>query len=57
MHGFALNINTDLTYFSLMNPCGFKDKGVTSLATELGAPQDYELASARLLELFKAYFK
>ena len=35
MHGFALNINTDLSYFSHINPCGFVDKGVTSLANEL----------------------
>ncbi len=31
MHGFALNVNTDLRYFSYINPCGFTDKGVTSL--------------------------
>lgn len=36
MHGFAFNINTDLKYFSYINPCGFIDKGVTSLALELG---------------------
>lgn len=35
MHGFALNINTDLTYFKHINPCGFIDKGVTSLENEL----------------------
>ncbi len=36
MHGFALNVNTDLRYFSYINPCGFTDKGVTSLQRELG---------------------
>lgn len=36
MHGFAFNINTDLTYFNHINPCGFTDKGVTSLSLELG---------------------
>jgi len=35
MHGFALNINTDLKYFSYINPCGFLDKGVTSMEKEL----------------------
>jgi lipoyl(octanoyl) transferase len=34
MHGFALNVNTDLNYFSYINPCGFIDKGVTSIAKE-----------------------
>ena len=36
MHGFAFNINTDLSYFSHINPCGFIDKGVTSMKNELG---------------------
>ncbi len=42
MHGFAFNVNTDLTYFNNINPCGFTDKGVTSLRKELGAEQDME---------------
>jgi lipoyl(octanoyl) transferase len=40
MHGFAFNVNTDLTYFNNINPCGFTDKGVTSLRKELGTEQD-----------------
>ncbi len=36
MHGFALNVNTDLSYFDHINPCGFTDKGVTSIARETG---------------------
>jgi lipoyl(octanoyl) transferase len=35
MHGFALNVDVDLSYFSYINPCGFTDKGVTSLIQEL----------------------
>lgn len=42
MHGFAFNVNTDLTYFNNINPCGFTDKGVTSLEKELGARQDID---------------
>ena len=38
MHGLALNVNTDLTYFSNINPCGFVDKGVTSIEREVGHP-------------------
>ena len=56
MHGFALNINTDLNYFSLINPCGFTDKGVTSLARELGENQDFEKAKRQLAALFSEVF-
>jgi lipoyl(octanoyl) transferase len=42
MHGFAFNVNTDLKYFDNINPCGFTDKGVTSLEKELGSRQDFE---------------
>lgn len=48
MHGFALNVNTDLNYFSYINPCGFVDKGVTSMQKELGAKIDFEELKSRL---------
>lgn len=38
MHGLALNVNTDMRGFNLINPCGFIDKGVTSMALELSHP-------------------
>lgn len=41
MHGFALNVNTDLSYFGFINPCGFTDKGVSSLENETGTKQDF----------------
>jgi len=40
MHGFALNVNTSLEYFNYINPCGFIDKGVTSMEKELGGTVD-----------------
>lgn len=42
MHGFALNVNTDLSYFHHINPCGFVDKGVTSMEKELGVKVNFE---------------
>jgi lipoyl(octanoyl) transferase len=56
MHGFALNINTDLEYFKHINPCGFSDKGVTSLEKELGSVQDFEKAKELVLEKFAEVF-
>ncbi len=50
MHGFALNINTDLNYFSHINPCGFTDKGVTSLQKELGYKLDLDSVKQKMLK-------
>lgn len=36
MHGFALNVSTDLEWFNRINPCGFRDRGVTSIERETG---------------------
>lgn len=36
MHGFGLNVNTDLGWFEKINPCGFRDRGVTSIQRETG---------------------
>jgi len=40
-HGFALNVNTDLSYFNLIVPCGIEAKAVTSMKTELGREVDF----------------
>lgn len=48
MHGFALNVNTDLSYFSHINPCGFIDKGVTSMEKELNRKVDMEELKVKL---------
>lgn len=56
MHGFAFNVNTDLTYFNYINPCGFTDKGVTSIEKETGRRADMnevkEILKNRLREVF-----
>lgn len=51
MHGFALNVNTDLDYFSYINPCGFDTKGVTSIEKELKGFQDIEKAKEMLKDI------
>lgn len=52
MHGLALNINSDLTGFQLINPCGFKDKGVTSLQIETGEKIDMEKLKVEFSDIF-----
>lgn len=52
MHGLALNVNTDLSYFSAINPCGFIDKGVTSIEKEVGTKVSIET----IKEQFKTIF-
>lgn len=56
MHGFALNVNTDLSYFSLINPCGFVDKGVTSMEKELGYKVNMEKVKEDARKLFEEIF-
>jgi lipoyl(octanoyl) transferase len=56
MHGFALNINTDLTYFKHINPCGFIDKGVTSLQNELNMEINMEEVKTILANNFDKLF-
>lgn len=50
MHGLALNVNTDLRYFSYINPCGFVDRGVTSLQHELGHALSMEEVKNKLAD-------
>ena len=52
MHGFALNVNTDLNYFNYIHPCGFVEKGVTSMEKELGHPVDLSEIKVILLRHF-----
>jgi lipoyl(octanoyl) transferase len=58
MHGFALNVNTDLGYFDYIVPCGIQGKAVTSLAAELKREIPLDEVKAKILvhlsELFEA---
>jgi len=60
MHGFAFNVNTNLEYFNYINPCGFVDKGVTSMEKELGQKQDFnfvkEVLKKKMEEVFGMQF-
>jgi lipoyl(octanoyl) transferase len=56
MHGFALNVNTQLEYFDCINPCGFTDKGVTSMEKELGGKVNMEKVKALLRQEFEYRF-
>lgn len=55
MHGFALNVNTDLQYFNYINPCGFTDKGVTSLQKELNSSKPLDIDKIQQ-ELYQHFF-
>ncbi len=58
MHGFALNVNSDLGYFDLMIPCGIKGKAVTSLNVELGKKEvDMAEVKQKLLRHFSKLFE
>ena len=60
MHGFALNVNTNLSYFDYIIPCGIQGKAVTSLAKELGREVPFEEVKDKLkvhlANLFEATF-
>lgn len=56
MHGFALNVNSDLNYFQKIVPCGIPDKQVTSLQVELGKEVDMQEVEKTLQEAFEQVF-
>lgn len=56
MHGMALNINTDLSYFDNIVPCGLVDKSVTSMQQELGKKVDFFEVQKKIIEKFNAFF-
>ena len=57
MHGWALNVNSDLSYFSKIVPCGITDKAVTSISKELGRDVDMEEVKEKLKKHFAAQFE
>lgn len=57
MHGFALNVNTNLDYFNFIIPCGIQHKQVTSLQKELGHPVDFEEAKEKVRRNFEEVFQ
>lgn len=57
MHGFALNVNTDLSYFSHIVPCGIDDKAVTSISLEVGREIEMAEVESRMLGHLKDIFE
>jgi len=56
MHGFALNVNTDLSYFNNIIPCGIINKQVTSVEREVGHKVDYAEVKGKLAKNFERVF-
>ena len=56
MHGFALNVNTDLSHFEFIVPCGIQGKSVTSLQKELGTKINYEEVKEKVKKHFEIIF-
>lgn len=56
MHGFALNVSTDMRYFGQIIPCGIADRGVTSIERVLGAPLAPGEAERRVVAAFGEVF-
>lgn len=56
MHGLALNVNTDLKYFTYINPCGFTDRGVTSIEALTGSRVDMEPMKERFVKEMERVF-
>jgi lipoyl(octanoyl) transferase len=57
MHGFALNVNTDLKYFDYIVPCGITDKTVTSMQKELGREVSETEVKNKLIEKMEEVFE
>lgn len=57
MHGFALNVNTNLGYFDHIIPCGIRGKAVASMEAELGRKLDLEEVKSKILTHFKTLFE
>ncbi len=56
MHGFAFNLNTDLSYFDHIVPCGISNREVTSLARETGCPVDEKAVATQVIHAFSDVF-
>lgn len=56
MHGFALNVNTDLKYFNMIVPCGIQNKQVTSMEKELGRKLDIKEVENKIKHHFQDVF-
>lgn len=56
MHGLALNVNTDLSFFDYIIPCGIRDKGVTSIQELMGEVVDMAFCKSLMFETFGAVF-